>query len=91
MKTDFERVLLETAAPRLKQQGYEYDARLRLADQLFGFRKELDKDIHAIVQFSYRCDTARNEFTINLISARSREIHPRMFGGYPGARGARLS
>ena len=91
MKMDFEKTLLETAAPRLKRLGYDYDARLRLGDELFGFRKELGEDVQAIIQFNYRCDPARNEFTINLISVRSSEIQPRMYGGYPGARGARLS
>ncbi len=91
LNPDFEKTLLEAAAPRLERLGYDYDAQLRLGNELFGFRKELGEDVHAIIQFSYRCDTARNEFTINLISARSHEFHPRVHGGYPGARGARLS
>ena len=71
--------------------GYAYDARLRLGEELYGFRKALGDDVHAVIQFRYRPDGAEHDFTVNLFTARSREIRPRMYGGYSGARGARLS
>ncbi len=91
MKMDFEAVLLMHLAPRLLPLGYVYDARLRLGDELYGFRKTLGDDVHAVIQFRYRQDGAEHDFTVDLFTARSQEIRPRMYGGYSGARGARLS
>ncbi|HTP09121.1 MAG TPA: hypothetical protein VMP08_12775 [Anaerolineae bacterium] len=91
MSADFEHLLVEHVAPRLLPQGYVYDPGLRLGEELYGFRKELGDDIHAIIQFRYRQDAARHDFTVNLCTAKSNEIQPRLYGGYPGARGARLS
>jgi hypothetical protein len=91
MTADFERLLLNHVAPHLQPLGYAYDAQLRLGDELFGFRKGLGADIHAIVQFRYREDAGRHDFTVNLFTAKSDEIRARLYDGYPGARGARLS
>jgi hypothetical protein len=91
MSADFEQALLNVAAPRLKFLGYEYDPRLHVANEVCGFRKALGDDTYALIQFQQRVNAAQIEFTINLASARSAEIHPRIFGGYPAARGARLS
>ncbi len=91
MSTDFEALLVTHLAPRLKILGYAYDARLALDGELYGFRKELGDDVHAIIQFRYRQDAGRHDFTVNLFTAKSRAIQPRMYGGYTGARGARLS
>jgi hypothetical protein len=91
MSVNFEALLLEVAAPRLARAGYRYDPRLRLEDELYGFRKGLGDEVQAIVQFRHRAEAAQNDFTINLFTTRSGEIHPRLYGGYPEARGARLS
>jgi hypothetical protein len=91
MDTDFERLLLNHVAPSVLPLGYEYDARLRLGEELFGFRKELGDDVHAVIQFRYRQDSAQHDFTVNLFTAKSRAVHSRMYGGYAGARAARLS
>ncbi|CAG0933184.1 hypothetical protein TFLX_02956 [Thermoflexales bacterium] len=91
MNVDFETLLLRGVAPRLAGAGYVYDPRLRLDDELYGFRKELGAEVQAIIQFRYRTESAQNDFTINLFTTRSGEIQPRLYGGYPGARGARLS
>ncbi len=88
---DFEEALLQIAAPRLKTLGYEYDPRLRLDDELFGFHKDLGDDVQAVIQFQRRRTVTQDDFTINLISAHSDDIRPRLYGGYAGARGARLS
>jgi hypothetical protein len=91
MSVDFEELLLSHAAPRLRLLDYEYDARLRLDDELYGFRRDLGDDVRAIVQFQYDWEAEQHSFTVNLVTAKSSEIQPRVFGGYPGARGARLS
>jgi hypothetical protein len=91
LDVDFEAVLLKVAAPRLVQAGYSYDPRLRLGDELYSFRKELGDEVQAIIQFRYRAEGARNDFTVDLFTTRSGKIQPRMYGGYPEARGARLS
>ncbi|HZY42222.1 MAG TPA: hypothetical protein VFF59_09505 [Anaerolineae bacterium] len=85
----FEEALQSTAAPRLSGCGYEYDDRLRDGDELFGFRKPLGDEVHAIVQVQRR----GAEFTINLlrVSARDAELGPHVYGGYLGSLGARLS
>ncbi len=88
---DFEEALLRLAGPRLRRLGYDYEPRLRVGDELFGFHKSLGADIHAIIQFHRRHAGLQDDFTISLISAKSEEIQPRMYGGYDGARGARLS
>lgn len=87
----FEESLLRVAAPRLKAPGYEYDDRLREGEELFGFRKPLGDDVHAIVQFQRHYHAASGEFTINLIRAKTHEIQPHVYGGYTGSGGARLS
>ena len=91
MSVDFEALLLEVLAPRFKARDYNYDPRLRLGNELYGFRKELGAARHAIVQFQPRHDAARYDFTVNLFTTQAGEIQPRWYGGYPGARGARLS
>ena len=91
MGTDFEALLITYLAPPLRTLGYAYDPRLALDGELYGFRKVLGDDVQAIIQFRYRQDAARHDFTVNLFTAKSREIQPRMYGGYAGARGARLS
>lgn len=87
--SDFETWLLSAAAPRLRMLGYEYDGRLRLGEELFGFRKALGDDVHAVVQFQ-RHRLPDDEFTINLIRAKSAEVAPHFYDGDPAARGARL-
>jgi hypothetical protein len=92
LDADFEAVLLNVLASRFKARGYEYDPQLRLNDELFGFRKELDEAGCAIVQFQPRRDAAQIDFTVTLFTARADEmLQPRSYGGYAGARGARLS
>ena len=86
---DFEATLLNLAAPRLKAHGYEYDPALREDDVFFGLRKHLGDDVQAVIQFQL---TRMGEaFTVNLIRARSHDIQPRLYGGYDGALGGRLS
>jgi len=87
----FEESLLRVAAPRLKALGYDYDDRLRDGEELFGFRKSLGDDVHAIVQFQRHYQATNDEFTINLIRAKTHELQPRIHGGYAGSCGARLS
>ncbi len=87
----FKVMLLRTAAPRLKTHGYAYDERLRSDDELYGFGKPLGDDVQAIVQFQRHCDTTNSAFTINLIRTKTSEVEPRVYGGYAGSRGARLS
>ena len=91
MSVNFEVLLLEVVAPRLALARYRYDPRLRLENDLYGFRKELGDEVHAIIQFRHRAEAAQNHFTIDLFTVRAGEIQPRLYGGYPGARGARLS
>lgn len=83
----FEATLRRLAAPRLSECGYDYDDRLRDGDELLGFRKPLEADLHAIVQFQRRGD----EFTINLLRVKSAVIEPHVYGGYCDSLGARLS
>jgi hypothetical protein len=90
-ESGFEERLMQGAAPRLKAMGYEYDDRLREGEELFGFRKPLGDDVHAIVQFQRHYHATNAEFTINLIRAKTHEIQPRVYGGYASSRGARLS
>lgn len=91
MSSDFAAALSKHVTPVLQSLGYAYDVRLCLDDELYGFRKELGADVHAVIQFRYRQDAAQHDFTVNLFTAKCREIQPRMYGGYAGARGARLS
>ncbi len=91
MSTDFEALLVTRLAPRLRTAGYEYDERLAIGAELYAFRKTLGEEVHAVIQFQHRQDIALHDFTVNLITAKSREVQPRMHGGYAGARGARLS
>lgn len=86
----FEDALLRIVAPRLAVIGYEYDRRLQEADELFGFRKALGADVHAIVQFQRLHAIADDDFTVNLIRVKSGEVQARLYGGYAGALGARL-
>ncbi len=85
----FEEALLKIAAPRLKAQDYEYDPALREGNMLFGLRKRPGDDVQAIIQFQ-RTRTG-DAFTVNLIRARSHDVQPRLYGGYDGALGGRLS
>ena len=86
----FEASLVEIVAPQLSRLGYEYDARLRAAAELFGFRKPLGDNVQAIIQFQQR-HTATETFTVNLLRAKSGVIHPHLHDGYAEACGARLS
>jgi hypothetical protein len=74
----FESSLLEIVAPQLQPLGYEYNARLRSADELFGFGKPLNDNLQAVVQFQVR-HSAPQSFTVNLLR------------GMDDLRGARLS
>ena len=85
----FEEALLETVAPRLRAPGYEYDPALREEDMLFGLRKQLGDEVQSVIQF--QLTRTGDAFTVNLIRARSRDIQPRLYGGYDGALGGRLS
>ncbi len=87
----FKVTLLRTGVPRLKTHGYAYDERLRRGDELYGFGKPLGEDVQAIVQFQRHCDAANGAFTINLTRTKTSEVEPRVYGGYAGSRGARLS
>jgi hypothetical protein len=64
--TSFETLLADIVAPQLQRLGYAYDARLRDADELFGFRKPLGDEVQAIVQFQVRHSTPER-FTVNLL------------------------
>src|SRR5512140_3272033 len=86
----FEASLLEIVAPQLRPLGYGYEARLRAADELYGFRKPLGADVHALVQFQQRHSTPES-FTVNLLRVKSDVIQPRLYDGYAEACGARLS
>ncbi len=88
--TLFESALVEIVAPQLQLLGYAYDARLRAADELFGFRKPLGADVQAIVQFQLRHSTPER-FTVNLLRVKSDVIQPYLHDGYAEACGARLS
>lgn len=88
--TSFEASLVEIVAPQFQPLGYAYDARLRAADELFGFRKPLGADVHAIVQFQLRYGTPES-FTVNLLRVKSGVIQPHLHDGYAEACGARLS
>jgi hypothetical protein len=85
----FEEALLKNAAPRLKAQGYEYDPALRDGDMLFGLRKQLGDDVQVVIQF--QLTRTGDAFTVNLIRAKTNDIQPRLYGGYEGALGGRLS
>ncbi len=87
----FEEALLHMVAPRLKACGYEFDERLREGDELYGFRKSLGGDVHAIVQFQRHRAATHDSFTINLLRVKTEAIQPRVYGGYAGSLGARLS
>ncbi len=91
MSDDFEAALIEHLAPRLQPLGYDYEARLRLGAELFGFRKALDNDVQALIQFQRQAADTAEHFTVNLIRACESEIQPRSYGGKHDARGARLS
>jgi len=64
--TTFEDALLAVVAPRLQLLGYAYDARLRDAAEVFGFRKALGEDGQAVVQFQLR-NSPPDSFTVNLL------------------------
>jgi len=87
--SDFEAWLLRAAAPHLAARGYVYDERLRAGEELFGFCKALGDDVYAVVQFQQH-RPPDEEFTINLIRAKSAEVSARLYDGEPAARGARL-
>jgi hypothetical protein len=87
--TSFGASLVEIVAPQLSPLGYEYDARLRAANELFGFRKPLGDDVQAIIQFQRRHNTTES-FTVNLLRVKSGVIHPYLHDGYADACGARL-
>jgi hypothetical protein len=76
----------EAAAAQLVKHGYGYDTRLCDGDEVSGFAKALGDDVYAIIQFQRRGD----EWTINLLRVKSAEIGLHVYGGYPGALGARL-
>ena len=87
--SDLETLLLSEVAPRLFTLGYEYDPNLRLGDELSGFRKPLGDGVQAIIQFQRR--TAADEFTINLLRVKTTDLQTRVYDGYTGSGGARLS
>jgi hypothetical protein len=91
MGNDFEAALLNYVAPRLRPLGYEYDARLRVEDELFGFRKALGNDVQAVIQFQRRGNSEADRFTVNLVRARASEIRPRLYDNGTSASAARLS
>ena len=85
----FEEALLKIAALDVKALGYEYDPALREGDRLFGLRKQLGNDVQAVVQF--QLTRTGDAFAVNLIRAISPDTQPRLYGGYEGALGGRLS
>lgn len=91
MGDDFETALLIYVAPRLRPLGYEYDARLRVEDELFGFRKPLDDAVQAVIQFQRRGNSKADHFTVNLIRAQATAIRPRLYNNDASASAARLS
>ncbi len=91
MSDDFEAALLNHVAPRLRRLGYHYDARLRWEDELFGFRKSLDGDVQAVIQFQRQSSSRQDRFTINLIRARAGGIPLGSAGSDASASAARLS
>lgn len=86
---DFAALLQFEVAPVLAPAGYGYEPRLRLDDELFGFRKALAGSVQTIVQFQRRLTTGA--FTVNLLRVTAEQIHPRVYAGYTQAGGARLS
>jgi hypothetical protein len=91
MRGDFEASLLNYIAPRLQPLGYAYDTRLRLDEELFGFRKSLDNDVQAMIQFQRQDDPVIDRFTVNLIRVQASEVQPRLYGDEASARAARLN
>lgn len=90
MPTDtFEAALLAIVAPRLQPLGYEYEPALRVAAEMFGFRKVLDRTTQVILQFQRQAETAIDRFTVNVLRVPAAEVHPRVYGGAQ-ARAARL-
>jgi hypothetical protein len=89
--SQFDNALQKIAAPRLKELGYEYDPNLREGDELFGFSKDLGDQIAALVQFQRKGGLSNDEFTVNLLRVKTAEVQPRVYGGYAGALGARLT
>lgn len=73
----FEDALREIVAPQLQPLGYEYEVSLH-ADEAYGFRKALNAEANAIVQFQVRHGTPER-FTVNLLREQA------------DTRGARLS
>lgn len=72
--TKFKEALLKFAAPRLGAAGYEYDDALRDRDLMYGFRKHLGDDIHAIIFFERRQYEERPVgygFTVSLVRCKT--------------------
>jgi hypothetical protein len=82
MSGDFVAAVWRSVAPRLQVLGYAYDPARRVADEAFGFRKTLDGDACAVVQFQRQAAGTYERFTVNVLRERA--------DGVP-ERGARLS
>ena len=65
----FEDCLVDIVAPRLRPLGYEYEAHLYTANDLFGFCKPLG-EAQAIVQFQMRHHLSES-FTVNLLRVKA--------------------
>jgi hypothetical protein len=89
--SNFVDALQKIVAPRLKKFGYIYNPNLREGDELFGFCKDLGDEIAVFVQFQRKDSLSQDEFTVNLLRVKAAELQPRMYGGYAGALGARLT
>ncbi len=84
---DFAAVLQQFAGPRLRVWGFEYVPQLGQAEEVYAFRKVLDAQRQAIIQFQRSHNAIVHDFTVNLIAARSIEQQP----GYQIEHAARLS
>ena len=80
MSGDFEAALLHVVAPRLQPLGYAYAAPLRVADELFGFRKLLDQATQVVIQFQRHADPTLDRFTVNVLRVPAADTHPRSYG-----------
>jgi len=90
---EFKEALSKFAAPRLRAAGYEYDDALRDRDLMYGFRKPLGDDVHAIIFFQrqqYEERPVGHGFTVNLVRCKTPNPAQWHRGGYEGFLNERL-